>query len=107
MAKRAGYSLTAMSQAAPGDQLPSRAVVRAYDEAPNADPDEWERRWRDADAEVRVPAPDEKPPYRGLARFEPDDSGLFFGREALVTDLMELLREHRTAWRSPPTADSG
>ncbi|MEV3971368.1 hypothetical protein AB0K68_24995 [Streptomyces sp. NPDC050698] len=95
MAKRAGYSLTAMSQAAAGDQLPSRAVVRAYAEALDADPDEWERRWREADAEVRVPAPDEKPPYRGLARFEPEDSGLFFGREALVTDLIELVREHR------------
>ncbi|MEU7722922.1 nSTAND1 domain-containing NTPase [Streptomyces tibetensis] len=95
MAKRAGYSLTAMSQAAAGDQLPSRAVVRAYAEALDADPDEWERRWRDADAEVRVPAPDERPPYRGLARFEPDDSGLFFGRDALVTDLMEWVREHR------------
>ncbi|MEU1318628.1 nSTAND1 domain-containing NTPase [Streptomyces tibetensis] len=95
MAKRAGYSLTAMSQAAAGDQLPSPAVVRAYAAALDADPDEWERRWREADAEVRVPAPDERPPYRGLARFEPDDSGLFFGREALVTDLMELVREHR------------
>ncbi|KUL46829.1 hypothetical protein ADL12_01775 [Streptomyces regalis] len=97
MARRAGFSVTALSQAAAGDQLPSLAVVRAYAEALDADPDEWEQRWREADAAVRVPAPDERPPYRGLARFEPDDSDLFFGREALVTDVMELVREHRFA----------
>ncbi|MEU0195647.1 helix-turn-helix domain-containing protein [Streptomyces afghaniensis] len=97
IAKRAGYSITAVSQAAAGERLPSLAVVRAYAEALDGDPDEWERRWREADAEVRAPAPDERPPYRGLARFEPDDSDLFFGREALVTDLRELVREHRFA----------
>ncbi|MFM9584088.1 nSTAND1 domain-containing NTPase [Streptomyces caniscabiei] len=97
MAQRAGFSVTALSQAAAGDQLPSLAVVRAYAEALDADPDEWERRWREADAAVRAPAPDERPPYRGLARFEPDDTDLFFGREGLVTDVMELVREHRFA----------
>ncbi|WP_455431080.1 nSTAND1 domain-containing NTPase [Streptomyces afghaniensis] len=97
IAKRAGYSITAVSQAAAGEQLPSLAVVRAYAEALDGDPDEWERRWREADTEVRAPAPDERPPYRGLARFEPDDSDLFFGREVLVTDLRELVREHRFA----------
>ena len=97
MAERAGYSITAMSQAAAGNQLPSLAVARVYAEALDADPDEWERRWREADAEVRVPAPDERPPYRGLARFEPDDSDLFFGREPLVSELVELVREHRFA----------
>ncbi|MCF1599173.1 nSTAND1 domain-containing NTPase, partial [Streptomyces muensis] len=97
MGSRAGYSTTALSQAAAGDQLPSLAVVRAYAEALDADPDEWERRWRETDAEIRVPAPDERPPYRGLARFEPDDSGLFFGRDALVTELVGMVREHRFA----------
>ncbi|MDX2932743.1 hypothetical protein [Streptomyces ipomoeae] len=97
MAQRAGYSTTAMSQAAAGDQLPSLAVVRAYAEALDADPDEWERRWRETDAEVRAPAPDERSPYRGLARFEADDSDLFFGREALVSELAETVREHRFA----------
>ncbi|MGQ4383042.1 nSTAND1 domain-containing NTPase [Streptomyces sp. SAS_270] len=97
MAARARYSITAMSQAAAGDQLPSLAVVRAYTEALGADPDEWERRWREADAEVRAPMPNEKPPYRGLARFEPDDSELFFGRETLLAELVELVREHRFA----------
>ncbi|MFD5945647.1 hypothetical protein ACFWAZ_05595 [Streptomyces collinus] len=97
MAARAGYSITAMSQAAAGDQLPSLAVVRAYTEALGADPDEWEGRWREADAEVRAPLEDEKPPYRGLARFEPGDSELFFGRETLLAELVELVREHRFA----------
>ncbi|WP_328744213.1 helix-turn-helix domain-containing protein [Streptomyces sp. NBC_00285] len=97
MAKEAGYSITAMSQAAAGDQLPSLAVVRAYAEALDADPNEWERRWREAEAAVRAPAPDERPPYRGLARFEPADSDLFFGRETLVAELAELTRDHRFA----------
>ncbi|MFD9435770.1 hypothetical protein [Streptomyces sp. NPDC060002] len=97
MAQQAGYSITAMSQAAAGEQLPSLAVVRAYAEALDADPDEWERRWREADTAVRAPAPDEKPPYRGLARFEPDDSDLFFGRDTLAAGLVKLVREHRFA----------
>ncbi|MBT2675888.1 helix-turn-helix transcriptional regulator, partial [Streptomyces sp. ISL-14] len=40
MAKRAGCSTTARSQAAAGEQLPSLAVVRAYARALDADPDE-------------------------------------------------------------------
>lgn len=97
MAERAGYSTTALSQAAAGDQLPTLAVVRAYAEALAADPDEWGARWREADAELRAPSADERAPYRGLARFEPDDSDLFFGREALVRELLDLARAHRFA----------
>ncbi|GGU23836.1 nSTAND1 domain-containing NTPase [Streptomyces coeruleorubidus] len=97
MAERAGYSTTALSQAAAGDQLPTLAVARAYAEALDADPGEWEARWREADAELRAPAADERAPYRGLARFEPDDSDLFFGREALARDLLRLARAHRFA----------
>ncbi|MGO4427725.1 hypothetical protein AB4Z54_55700, partial [Streptomyces sp. MCAF7] len=37
------------------------------------------------------------PPYRGLARFEPGDHERFFGREQLVADLLELVRESRFA----------
>ncbi|GAA2570966.1 hypothetical protein GCM10010304_06680 [Streptomyces roseoviolaceus] len=97
MAERAGYSTTALSQAAAGDQLPTLAVVRAYAEVLDADPDEWEARWREADAELRAPAADERAPYRGLARFEPADSDLFFGREALARELLHLARAHRFA----------
>ncbi|MFF9803574.1 helix-turn-helix domain-containing protein [Streptomyces coeruleorubidus] len=97
MAERAGYSTTALSQAAAGDQLPTLSVARAYAEALDADPDEWEARWREADAELRAPAAGERAPYRGLARFEPGDSDLFFGREALARDLLHLARAHRFA----------
>ncbi|WP_334646805.1 helix-turn-helix domain-containing protein [Streptomyces scabiei] len=98
MAQRAGYSTTALSQAAAGgDQLPTLAVVRAYAEALDADPDEWEARWREADTELRAPAADERAPFRGLARFEPADSDLFFGRQALIGDLLDLARAHRFA----------
>ncbi|MFF1303652.1 helix-turn-helix domain-containing protein [Streptomyces sp. NPDC058307] len=97
MAERAGYSTTALSQAAAGDQLPTLAVVRAYAEALDADPDEWAARWREADAELRAPTADERAPYRGLARFEPADSDLFFGRAALVHELLHLAHAHRFA----------
>ncbi|PNG17698.1 nSTAND1 domain-containing NTPase [Streptomyces cahuitamycinicus] len=97
MAERAGYSTTALSQAAAGDQLPTLAVVRAYVEALDADPHGWEVRWREADAELRAPAADERAPYRGLARFEPDDSDLFFGRESLAREFLHLARAHRFA----------
>ncbi len=100
MADRAGYSTTALSQAAAGDQLPTLAVVRAYAETLGADPDEWETRWREADAESRAPAADERAPYRGLARFEPADSDLFFGREALVSELLHLVPGDQAG---PPT----
>ncbi|WP_343243035.1 helix-turn-helix domain-containing protein [Streptomyces sp. SID12501] len=97
MAERAGYSTTALSQAAAGDQLPSLAVVRAYVQVLDADPDEWERRWREADAEVRASSAEERAPYRGLARFEPGDSDLFFGRDRQAGELLDLVRAHRFA----------
>jgi WD40 repeat protein/transcriptional regulator with XRE-family HTH domain len=97
MAERAGYSTTALSQAAAGDQLPTLAVVRAYARSLDADPEEWEARWREADTELRASAPEERAPYRGLARFEPADCDLFFGREALLPELLRLVRTHRFA----------
>ncbi|MFE7118402.1 helix-turn-helix domain-containing protein [Streptomyces sp. NPDC057654] len=96
MSQRAGYSPTVLSQAAGGDRLPSPRVVRAYADACGADPDEWEERRRAAaEEEARQPAPDEgadaaAPPYRGLARYEPDDAALFFGRARLTEELVEL-----------------
>ncbi|MDC2957924.1 hypothetical protein PO587_26040 [Streptomyces gilvifuscus] len=103
MAERAGYSTTALSQAAAGDQLPSLALVRAYAEVLDADPDAWERRWREADAEVRASSAEERAPYRGLARFEPGDSDLFFGRDKQVGELLGLVRAHRFAVVSGPS----
>lgn len=99
MARRTRYSATALSQAAAGHQLPTLLVVRAYAEALGADPEEWEAHWRRADEAARetVADGDGEPPYRGLARFEPADHDLFFGRDKPVTGLLELVGEHRFA----------
>lgn len=98
MAQRARVSVTALSRAASGERLPSAAVVRAYAQACGADPDVWEQRWKAA-AEEATPycAAEGESPYQGLARFEPGDRDLFFGRDRLAEDAVRLLREHRFA----------
>lgn len=103
MAGQAGYSITTLSQAAGGEQLPTLPVALAFVRACGGDPDEWEIRWRRAVEEAAAfdPADDgaggAEPPYRGLARFETDDSGLFFGRDRLTAELVGLLRRRRFA----------
>ncbi|MFJ8026816.1 hypothetical protein [Streptomyces sp. NPDC096311] len=101
MVKVAGFSATSLSQAAAGEQLPSLAVVQGYVRACGGDPDEWARKWKEADAEAsRSPAEDVEdapPPYRGLARFEPADGHLFFGRDRVIAEVNELVAEHRFA----------
>ncbi len=101
MAKIAGFASTSLSQAAAGERLPSLAVVQGYVRACGGDPDEWEPRWRDAEAEVAGAVceddEDAAPPYRGLARFEPADQRLFFGRARLTEDLLQLVCGHRFA----------
>ncbi|MEU1178953.1 hypothetical protein ABZ464_15125 [Streptomyces sp. NPDC005820] len=100
MARTAGFSATTLSQAAAGERLPSLAVLRGYVAACGGDPGEWEPRWKDAEAElaeVPVDKAEATPPYRGLARFEPDDRALFFGRDGLTEEVRDLVREHRFA----------
>ncbi|MCL8010996.1 hypothetical protein [Streptomyces sp. AS02] len=101
MAETAGFSATTLSQAAAGERLPSLAVVQGYVRACGGDPDEWEPRWKDAEAEAAgAPREDDEyavPPYRGLSRFEPADQGLYFGRDRLTEDLLELVCGHRFA----------
>ena len=101
MAQGAGFSATSLSDAARGKRLPSLAVVQAYVRACGGDPGEWEPRWKEAEAAVagmvREGDEDASPPYRGLARFEPDDRALFFGRHRLVEELRELVRANRFA----------
>ncbi|MEV1081608.1 hypothetical protein AB0I98_25735 [Streptomyces sp. NPDC050211] len=102
MAETAGFSATTLSQAAAGERLPSLAVVQGYVRACGGDPDEWESRWKDAEAEVAGEVREDEedaapPPYRGLARFEPSDQGLFFGRDRLTEDLLQLVCGHRFA----------
>ncbi|WP_405445151.1 hypothetical protein OG350_03025 [Streptomyces achromogenes] len=101
MAQRTPYSAAALSQAAAGERLPSAEVTRAYVTACGGDPDEWEKR-RQAVADELTALPPEgqdarDSPYRGLARFEPGDEAVFFGRDQLVADLTELVRGHRCA----------
>ncbi|WP_432037854.1 hypothetical protein [Streptomyces cucumeris] len=102
MAQRARYSVTTLSQAAAGEQLPSLPVALAYAEVCGGDRAEWEERWREAAAEAAESAAVERagddgadPPYRGLARFEPGDHERFFGRDRLAADVVELARSHR------------
>ncbi|MEV0219995.1 hypothetical protein [Streptomyces sp. NPDC050704] len=101
MAAAAGFSATTLSDAAAGRRLPSLPVVQGYVRACGGDPAEWEPRWKEADAEaagaVRAEAADASPPYRGLARFEPADRELFFGRNRLLDELRELLCGNRLA----------
>ncbi|WP_020138697.1 hypothetical protein [Streptomyces sp. 351MFTsu5.1] len=99
LARRAHFSVTALSQAAAGEQLPSLQVTLAYATACGGDAGEWERRWKEAEREVREAAAglddDVEPPYQGLARFEPDDHDRYFGRDRLVTALCRLVRDRR------------
>lgn len=108
LASRAGYSVTALSQAASGNRLPSLPVALAYAEVCGGARPEWERRWREAEAAAESEAAAEAlaalalgtdgggaPPYRGLTRFEPEDEPVFFGRERLTDQLTALVAEHR------------
>ncbi|MEV5342779.1 hypothetical protein AB0K93_30480, partial [Streptomyces sp. NPDC052676] len=98
MARRAHYSVTALSQAAAGEHLPSLAVALAYVRACGGDLEEWERRWKEASEEAASLGLWEergRSPYQGLARFEPDDHERFFGREELVAEVRRMTAEHR------------
>ncbi|MFI8443566.1 WD40 repeat domain-containing protein [Streptomyces rochei] len=98
MADEVPFSVTALSQAAAGRQLPTLAVTLAYVGVCGGDPQEWERRWRAASGEAAALAAageETRPPYRGLTRYEPDDAALFFGRDRLLDRLAELTRTHR------------
>lgn len=101
MAQRAGYSVTTLSQAAAGEQLPSLPVVLAYVAVCGGGGAQWEARWREAvgEAAALTAGSDEglDPPYRGLARFGTGDSAWFFGREKLTGDLLDLIRRRRFA----------
>ncbi|MFB0620243.1 helix-turn-helix domain-containing protein [Streptomyces sp. AGS-58] len=93
MAQRAGLGASTLSQAAAGERLPTLPVVLAYVRACGGDPEEWEERWRQAATEAaaapRTEGEDTEPPYRGLARFEPTDADLFFGRDELTERLFQ------------------
>nr|WP_251096685.1 hypothetical protein [Streptomyces sp. Caat 7-52] len=99
MAQRTGQGASTLSQAAGGERLPTLPVALAYVRACGGDEEEWEERWREAAAEAaaepRAEDDDAEPPYRGLARFEPADAALFFGRDELTDRLLKLTRSRR------------
>jgi WD40 repeat protein len=98
LSRRAHFSVTALSEAAGGEVVPSLAVVLAYVEACGGDRAGWERRWHQLLAELTPARPvvdddESEAPYLGLATFEPADADRFFGRERLVEQLCERLAE--------------
>lgn len=99
MAQITHFSVAVLSRAASGSRLPSLAVVTAYVRACGEDPAPWEDRWREVwettVEQTRDGEGDVRPPYQGLARFEVEDSDLFFGRDALVDRLHEMVCRHR------------
>ncbi|QFQ94978.1 hypothetical protein F9278_00840 [Streptomyces phaeolivaceus] len=114
LARRAHYSIAALSAAAAGRQLPTLAVTLAYVRACGGDEREWELIWRRTAAECstgtgagagagsgtvietggesrdKVSAP-----YAGLASFQQSDADTFFGRERLTTRIVEHLNAKR------------
>ncbi|MVO88812.1 hypothetical protein GPA10_29655 [Streptomyces sp. p1417] len=100
MARQAEVSVTTLSRAAGGKQLPTLSVTLAYVRACGGDEHAWEERWREAVAEqARVADLDTDEsvpsPYRGLARFEAGDAELFFGRDELTDALVHAVTQHR------------
>jgi WD40 repeat protein len=99
MAARANYSVATLSAAASGRRLPTLDVTLAYVAACGGDRDDWERRWREAERrsvpDLSPADEDGRPPYPGLAMFQPEDADVFFGRAALVNDLVRRLDERR------------
>ncbi|MET9290988.1 XRE family transcriptional regulator [Streptomyces sp. NPDC003077] len=104
LARRAHYSIAALSGAAAGRQLPTLAVTLAYVRACGGDEREWEQAWREAAAACAAGSADAGPrraeegaaaPYAGLAPFQQSDADSFFGREHLTENLVEHLRKRR------------
>lgn len=99
MAEHVEFSAPTLSAAASGERVPTLPVLLAYVRACGGDEADWQRRWRRATADAAgeaeavedvVPAP-----YKGLARFGPDDRDTYFGRGELVAELADALARHR------------
>lgn len=99
MAEHVGFSAPTLSAAASGGRVPTLPVLLAYVRACGGDEAEWERRWRTATADAAQEAGAmkevEASPYKGLARFEPDDRDTYFGRGELVAQLATAVARHR------------
>ncbi|WP_327709909.1 WD40 repeat domain-containing protein [Streptomyces sp. NBC_00464] len=99
MAEHVGFSAPTLSAAASGERVPTLPVVLAYVRACGGDEADWERRWRrataDAAEEAEAVVETAASPYKGLARFEPDDRDTYFGRDELVAELAASIARHR------------
>ncbi|BEL06152.1 hypothetical protein Q0Z83_043430 [Actinoplanes sichuanensis] len=96
LSAEAGYSVTALANAAGGQRLPSLPVTLAFVRACGGDPQTWENRWRQASAEWTAAGKhDDDPPYLGLIGYDVDDADRFFGRGQILTHLLATLDEHR------------
>jgi WD40 repeat protein len=107
LAVKAHYSSTTLADAAAGRKLPSLAVTLAYVRACGGDPTEWQKRWEETASWLTTEDSDDPSagnstesaarscPYVGLASFQPTDTALFFGRESLTDELVELVRRKR------------
>ena len=98
LSKRAAFSVTALSEAAGGQIVPTLAVVLGYVKACGGDLAEWETRWQELLVALTPAGPaeqdDEEPaPYLGLSTFEAADERWFFGRRELVKNMRERLVE--------------
>jgi hypothetical protein len=101
LSRRAHYSVAALAEAAGGKSFPSLAVTLAFVEACGGDRRGWEARWRSvadevAAADLVVPGAEDlaEAPYRGLETFEPGDAEWFFGRQALVDQVLARLSKN-------------
>jgi transcriptional regulator with XRE-family HTH domain len=99
LAERTRFSLSAISDAARGDRLPSLDVTLAFVDACDGDRDAWALRWSEVSAELARAAGreqvDAQPPYRGLAPYEAENADVFFGREQLLDELVARLQNSR------------
>jgi WD40 repeat protein len=95
LARQADFSVTTLSEAAGGRVLPTLPVVRGYVRACGGDVGEWENRWRSACARQRDESARSEPPYLGLVSYGAEHSGLFFGRERMIQDLLRRLKAGR------------
>ncbi|OLB64060.1 MAG: hypothetical protein AUI10_12700 [Actinobacteria bacterium 13_2_20CM_2_72_6] len=86
LARRAGYSASALSAAASGRLLPSLAVALAYVGACDGDTGDWERRWTEVAADLENAGPEQQKP-----RQLPPDTYGFTGRAAELAALDALL----------------
>ncbi|MGH8934295.1 MAG: AAA family ATPase [Egibacteraceae bacterium] len=100
LAKRAGYSSTALSEAAGGERFPTRDVTLVYVKVCDGDVPAWEARWRAVAVELELAdeasaTEDGKAPYLGLETFQPEDAERFFGRQDDIARLVAKLEGGR------------